>query len=379
MYGKDAAGYGTTNALLAMACVAALFWFVRELTDRPAFACAAASLFALWHLRPAPFNTFLWLAGLASFCIMLGALLPGRRLLPNLLAALVASVAVEELYGSTFLFGESVVRWLPGRTASSMTFFALIALASYARFERLGARRKLAAPSSLDLPATKSTSSAGEASRFTVFWAVVACLATLLALGCYEQAVMIPAALFGVAVAFRMRGFAVRWGWQAAFWSLLIGYLALRYALVPMDASGYQRQQFRTGPGVWISISNLLFPCIFSLHQFATTLESGWFVLMFTQTYQTLWTTMGNVAVAAVARRKLALVLVGWVLSVLTFLPMAWLKSFYHYYYLPATFRAILAVVLVVIAGELAVIAWSRPGRQAPARLDPAPGSLLRP
>jgi hypothetical protein len=68
MYGKDAAGYGTTNALLAMACVAALFWFVRELTDRPAFACAAASLFALWHLRPAPFNTFLWLAGLASFC-----------------------------------------------------------------------------------------------------------------------------------------------------------------------------------------------------------------------------------------------------------------------------------------------------------------------
>ncbi|RYG37669.1 hypothetical protein EON81_05960, partial [bacterium] len=34
LYGNHAEGYGATNALLAIACIAALFWMLRELTDR---------------------------------------------------------------------------------------------------------------------------------------------------------------------------------------------------------------------------------------------------------------------------------------------------------------------------------------------------------
>jgi hypothetical protein len=379
VYGGNAAGYGATNALLAVGCILALFWFLRELTDRPSFACAGAVVFALWHIRADWFYLWLSWAAIGVYLVPLGALLPGRRVLPNLLAMFVASLAVTEIYGANFGLGVAVIGWLPGRTASTMALFALMALAAYARFERRGSIRESAPPSSLDRPATKSTSATEPAGRANIGWALVACLFGALALGSYEQAVMLPTALFGVAVAFRMRGYRVRWGWQAAFWGLLLGYLALRYALVPADASGYQRQQFRSGPGVWIAVCDVTFPCLLGLWQLPDFREFGWVVLLWNQTYQTIWVTMSNVAGVVAARRRLPLILVGWVLSVLTFLPMAWLKPFGHYYYWPAAFRAILVAALFSVLAELVVSAWSRPARLGPPRLDPAPGSLPHP
>src|SRR5690349_12884450 len=48
-----------------------------------------------------------------------------------------------ELRGMTGLSAR-MIGWLPGRTASVMTVFCLIALAAYARYERTSARRDAA-------------------------------------------------------------------------------------------------------------------------------------------------------------------------------------------------------------------------------------------
>ena len=94
-----------------------------------------------------------------------------------------------------------VVSWIPARTASSMTVFALGAMALYARSLRLGSVRASSLPSPLDPPATKG-SIQSEARATTATWPlfVGSLILFALALGCYEQAVMMP--LLVVIVAF---------------------------------------------------------------------------------------------------------------------------------------------------------------------------------
>jgi hypothetical protein len=379
LYGWNAAGYGATNALLAIGCILMLFWLVRELTDSPLAAGSTAGLFALWHLHFMWFDLIVDHLGVAVLALGIGALLPGRRFWANVVTVLVAEMAVWELSGIQGFSG-AIVYWLPGRTASSMTLFALAAMAAYARFERLGAQRIERPLTPITPQAAKRAPSSPSAARRTCVWAVLACVFAAAALGCYEQAVMLPAALFGVAVAMRMLGFRVRWIWQAPFWGLLVAYIALRHAVVPSSFSGYQMQQFRSGPGVWMSLSELVLPCLGNLQMTWVDVTSiGVASLILVRTYWTLLATAANAAVAFTVKPKLPLFLFGWILSVVTFLPMAWLKPFQHYYYWPMAMRAVLTITLVSLTGSLAITGWSRPARQAPPRLDPAPGSLPRP
>src|SRR5207253_846466 len=123
----------------------------------------------------------------------------------------------------------------PGRTASVMTLFALVAMAAYARYERIGAKQIDATLSPLDPPATKGTQALGKVSRLHFFWPVFAIIAGALAFGSYEQSVMLPATLFGVAMCMRLQRYRVRWAWQVPFWGLLIAYFAVRHAVLPSD------------------------------------------------------------------------------------------------------------------------------------------------
>jgi hypothetical protein len=378
LYGSNGAGYAVTNALLAIAAILMLFWLTRELTDSPAASGAAAGLFALWHLYPPGFDALLSALSYVAFAVLLGAFLPGRRLLACILASLVAFFTIDEL-GGLESFGDTILYWLPGRTASTMTVFALAAMAAYARYERIGAVRKVRAAGPLDQTATKSARVRAVPGSRHSLWAGAACLFLALALGSYEQAVMLPAAMFGVAVYMTMLGYRVRWGVQAAFWGLLVGYLVLRYHLVPMRASGYQLQQFRSGPGVWVSICDFVLPCALPVRQLIQVLDLGWALLVFPKTYQTLLIVFTNVAVAVSVKRRLPLFLVGWILSALVFLPMAWIKPFSHYYYWPMAMRSIMVVALILIVSDLVVSAWSRPALQAPRRSGPAPGLLPHP
>lgn len=381
LYGSQAWGYGLTNVLLCIACTLLLFWYLRELTDRPWLVAGSVALFTCWQA----FETWipLRIAELFTMAVLAGGLLRhGKRVSLWVPAALVAWEVVLQIQ-ITQPLGSTTIEWLPGRTATVMAFFALAATTAYARYERLTAVRSEAVPTPLDPPATRSTKAprAGHGSPFAVGWAILSVVCLWLALASYEQAVMVPAILLATAVCLRWQGFRVRWGWQAIYWLSLGGYLVLRHQMVPSDASTYQLQQFRTGPGVWLSLATYSFPCLFSIPTIP-----GWFdqmpmIFFIAEPWRTIASFGSDVATFMQGRlsRQCIFLASGWGMALIAYLPMAWLKQFGHYHYWPEAFKALFVASLAWLAWDLALTGWSPQTRQAPPRRDPAPGSLPRP
>lgn len=383
----NAAGFGLVNALLCALSVCALFWLVRELTDNPLFTALATLFFALWNLDWAGLSVLQRAMAYAVWLLPLALFLPNRDPKKVLGAMLVAWFLIPDIDGVSSLYGFTM-GWIPGRTATTMTLFALSAMASYARYERFSppALRPL---DSTDLPSTKSARHVQAPSRWHWLWAAAACAFLALALGSYEQAVMVPALLVGVGIWFALTGRRVRWGWQAAFWAVLIAYAVLRHAVLPQGVSQYQSQQFRSGPGVWLELGGWVLPCyrevrdlvlLFQADVFASMLEN-FLVLAWTlgsHLAKMAWSVVANAAAYAAMARRLPAALGGYAMSFVAFLPMAWLHRFDHYYYLPMALRSIYVVGMLAIVYQMAVIALSPRSIQAPPRSDPAPGSLPR-
>ncbi len=377
LYGDQAWGYGLTNVLLCVACVLLLFWFLREATDSPIYATAGSLLFASWHGWQPRWD--LVCLGLSGVALAAGIRRHGTAIRGYVPALLVLAYLPVELFGRTGLHYR-MVGWIPGRTASVMTVFALIAMAAYARYERTSASRLApAAPGPLDPPATRSFTVATGPARGASLWLGLAVLASALAMGAYEQAVMLPAALLGVAVLFSWQRYQVRWGAQILFWGVLLGYLFLRWKLLPADTSGYQKQQLRDGPGVWISVLDYVMPNLSSLIALDGMVSAGPLILMTSGPYQMLLGLASNAWAFFEARRAWRFAVAGWGLSILAFLPMAWVKHFDHYEYWPMALRAMAVVALAKVALDLFLSACSPPTVQAPPRSSPAPGSLPRP
>lgn len=385
VYGADAGGYGATQALIAILCVLALHWFVRELwADWPA--CFAASLFAIWHLDwGVPLSSIVPYLAAVVFLVALFRRLAmpvfraGTSEVENrgswrnvtwevFLGPMALFLLSSELGGHQLRF--RMIEWLPGRTASVMTLFGLLSLAAYARFERLTAKEVERSPSPYDLPATKSTGVWKQPPRHPWLWALLSCVCLALALGSYEQAVMLPSLLLGVAVVQRLRGSPPKWIWQAAFWGILVGYLVLRRTLVSSEVSGYQAQQFRDGPGVWLAISDYLLPAWRPLQFVLTSLDAGIGILFLPAIYLAVLSVGGNLAAVPILKgsRVGAIGLGGFVLSVLAFLPMAWLKHFDHYHYLPLALRTIFVVALGTASATFCLRALSPPAVLTPGR-----------
>lgn len=333
LYGSAAWGYGLTNALLAAACVLLLAWFVVEVTAKPGWAVASSALFALWTVG-APMDAALawapWiaLAGFAAYRLRRDGTIPLKPVLA--LTCLLVAAAWEA--GGFQALRFRMIDWLPGRTASTMTVFALFALGAYAR--------------SLDLHA-------GVERRA---WQCAAVLGLALALGSYEQAVMLPAAFLALwAVAGRGRPGGSPWV-HAAFWSVLAGYIALRVAVLPGGESTYQAQQLRDGTTAWLSAGEYVFPPIFTLHQWGASWDLGFAVLLVPALYEAagllvaMTVAYGLALFAKPSVRRAALA--GWALSWISFLPMAWVKPFEHYHFWPMAMRALLAVACVALAVE---------------------------
>jgi hypothetical protein len=383
LYGDNAEGYGRTNALFAIACVLLLFWFLREITNKPAMSAASAVLFSLWlsNLFFENISALFWMLGVVGLVL---SLLPGRKFTNGLIAFLTAGYASAEIYafhtnqeiGSLNYF---MVGWLPGRTASVMTVFALIAMASYARYERMSSEMIPVELGPQDPPATKSTTLREVKAKWAWVWIGLAAIATALALGTYEQAVMLPAALFGVAVSMRLQRYKVRWLWHILFWGLLFAYLMLRRHLLPPGTSDYQKQQMRFSGSVYWSIMDYAFPFASILWQALANADMGFGMIFGITFWPSILLTVQNIVGFVAARRKWVFALTGWALSLITFLPMAWLKPFEHYHFWPMAMRSLFAVTMAWVAIETFVTAASRPALQAPVRLDPAPGSLPRP
>ena len=382
LYGNNSAGYAWTNAGLASLCVVALFWLLRELTDRPIFALVGALLFAFWQ---SPWQTPLngpygplHLAACATLAV--GAWRHGRNVRLYLPAVLV-------LYGLSDLLTPlqdvrgTVIGWLPGRTASTMTLFALLAMAAYARYERKGGTVAQPAPiTPLTPPATKSTRQTRASNSVRWPWAILGVLFAAASFASYEQAVMLPACLLAVAVTMRLQGYRPNWYWQAAFWGLILGYLEVRHQVIPPGSSQYQQQQIkRSFEQPLLDISNFAFPPIASIPNIAIQLSSGPYILLDLDVWATAiwWVATGTTYYQL--KREWKLGLAGWGMAIVAFLPMAFLHIFTHYYYWPLALRTLLAVAAGSVAWQLVSIAWRPPERQAPVRPDPAPGSLPHP
>lgn len=384
LFGTNTAGYGWTNALLCALCVIAAFWFFRELADRVWLATASAVLFALWTVDRTYLlaNLLSWVPWIILAAGTVAALRYGRRDIAALGGPLAAALTLDFFARETvgiFPLAGRVVTWLPGRTATTMTLFVFIALAAYARYERLSAARSRPQPTPLDRPATKSTVIAKLTGPIAAVWVAVSAVGLALALGAYEQAVMVPALLLGVALTMRWQGYVVRWWPQAIFWGLLLGYLVLRARLVPTEASGYQLQQFRSSVSVIWSIMDYAFPALGPLSVIRETLGVGPAIYLTATPYRVVWFLASNVVAYVEARRDWVFALAGLAMSTLAFLPMAWLKHFEHYHYLPMALRSLFVVTLGGVGVQLAINAVAPPAIPAPPRPRPAPGSLPRP
>ena len=377
LWGNAAAGYGFTNALLCFACVLALFWALREITDRPWPTASAAVVFSLWHVGP--IGRIAELVGdLAWATLVVGAIRhrkDGRRYVPAVLTLFALS---SELFPIRPL-GARMLDWIPGRTASTMTLFALLAIAAYARFERL---RRPPAPPAATTPETPPATRSAVASRAPGRagpWAVVAVVATALALGAYEQAAMLPAVLVVVALALRAGGARPAWPLHAAFWGLLAVYAGLRWELLPHTVSSYQHQQYSSVRTAFWMEMEYVYPPLAGLFGIPETLSAGWLMLLNLETSLPVVRAVALTTGFWQARKEATLAIVGWAGSAVAYLPMAAFKLFEHYHYWPMAMRSALVVAIGAAGLRLAATAWCPPARPAPPRPRPAPGSLPRP
>ena len=386
LWGGNAAGYGLTNALLCFACVLLLFWLLREVTDRPAPSAAGALVFALWHVGPVGRLSDL-VAGFAWATLVVGVLRHRRAWRRYLPAFLVLLALANEILPIRNLAGR-MIDWIPGRTASTMTLFALLAMAAYARGERLRLPvAEASEPTPETPPATRNTEVVRTPGAAWP-WIAVSVVATALALGSYEQAVMLPALLLLVRFVVRRGTPRPRlslprsggtWIPHLAFWGLLVVYAGLRWRLLPHLASGYQRQQFSSFGTALRMESEYLFPPLFALARLPGMLSEGALMLLTPAPYAILGETAVTLVGYVAAGRERALALLGYLGSAIAFLPMSAFKLFEHYHYLPMALRSAFVVAMGAVALRLALTAWSPRETSAPRRLHPAPGSLPRP
>lgn len=398
LHGSNPAGFGLTNALLCFACTMALYWFVSEWRRSTSLAVLSAWLFTLWQIGGFGFESLALIV--LPILALAGIIARPKNWGPIAGAFLLTYYAAVELTGVAGVFGGrnisgDTLGWVPGRTATSMTLFCLLALAAYFRFERLGAEREVTdVVTATDLPATRTS----EAKRDPVSkpgWLIAAFGFYLLALGAYEQAVMLPFVLIPLGWLWKSEGYRLRWITQLGFWAGLVLYAVMRSQLLPVKPSGYQLQQFRTGPGVYQVLVSYLIPGLNALPPLQTSLSFGldnllnsqpWMLVLAFACNGSLFVIAflmsrakkaGTATVLQKATAPLFAVFAASVLaSVLAFAPIAFLHSFGHYHYWPMALRAIGVIVLMQYAIRYAISAVSHRPIQAPQRSHPAPGSL---
>ncbi len=374
----DAAAFGLTNATLCCLCALGVYWLAWEMTQSMAKALMTQALFVLWTVGTSvPLIEYL---PYAVCLVVLGRMIAERQVRRDQVLVALASVFVPTLFfAQDGKFSADTLAWIPGRTATTMTVFCLISLAAYVRFERFGASRAAEAPpSATDVPATRSSVQRGFEPRAVWGWFGVSLVSAALAMGAYEQAVMIPFVVFGLGLWLRGQGVLTRFSLQMAFWFVLLAYVIVRLQYVPLKPSGYQSQQFRNGPGVLISMLNYVCPAGLSFHTVWLTLSSGLLMLLTSSPYVPALFGLGNIAfwvrLKAAGKPLAILVFCG----AIAYLPMAFLHQFGHYHYWPGAFMALFAVLAFEQFWKVFLTAVSPRALQAPPRSSRAPGSLPR-
>lgn len=376
----NGSAFGLTNAILCFLSVLGLYWLVCELRRNVIEAVAVSWLWASWLLNGWFLGRWwMWVAQAIPWLILAGVaarMVADKKWRWSSIWVIFASfyVTLQLLPGYPSLSAHTL-SWLPGRTATTMTVFAFVAFAAYVRYERLKGREVTAVPGPLDPPATRSATEVAQPKN-SVGWLLLSYVATALALGSYEQAVMIPLAMFLLGVWLRVEGYKARFANHIWFWALLIAYVIYRIQIIPPQASGYQKQQFRDGPGVLLDLFSYVFPGGLSFRAAITALSSGPFILLSETVWSNVSFTISNIATWWTLRKQWILPALCILLGVVLFGPMAFLKQFGHYHFMPSAFMAMGVVMMVVNVYKVAFTAMLPQAIQAPQRSDRAPGSL---
>lgn len=333
LFGNDLNKYKIQNWVIALACSFGLLWFVWELFRLPWLALGSSVLFAAWQSGVENWLPIEWLALAIAVVIAIYGIVFGRpsRFAWVLVAGAIAYLGREfalvlqaaDIGGRTFDY--RTIAWPVGRTATLMTFFALISLAAYCRFERNRCN-----------------------------WASLgALLALALAFCSYEQAVVIPALHLACAIALRVQGVAVRWAWHIFPWAILALYASLHLTYLQVD-SKYRMQAARGYFGGIRDIVVWLFPSYFGFRFINQVFDPNISIAVFA--LERYWKALADVAAnifgLVVARKKWVYTGFGLLAAVGSYAPMAFQHPFSHYFHLPLAMRAIFVASLSWICFE---------------------------
>jgi hypothetical protein len=183
-------------------------------------------------------------------------------------------------------------------------------------------------------------------------WLVLGGALYLLALGSYEQPVMLVAVV-GALAFWRRRELGRSGAHGRSLWRRLCAVLvfALRFALLPAEPTTYQRQQLRSslsGP-VFTYLTELLPPV--GQWQYWRAVGTHLEVLLVDKTgWDHLVGTLLYLGVLAAVLRWRGLLGGAWLWHALAFLPMAFLHFFEHYMYLPQLGKTLFDVGLIAWA-----------------------------
>ncbi|MCW5937574.1 MAG: hypothetical protein KIT11_09745 [Fimbriimonadaceae bacterium] len=344
--------FARTNAVSAAVAVFLVYLVTSLITTQRNVGLFATGVFTFW-LSPLDLSLLQNWGGSLAVAVAIGLIGRGTSLLKSFKWAGATLFVVLMTMPEANLY-QGVVNWIPGRTASLATVMALGALA----IVLTGARKE--SP--------------------VIVWSLLTFLCSLLALLCYEQAVAIPivCALWISAskgTTLMKRGLVL-----GGLLSLAV-YIFARLAFVPTAISTYQGQQLRSVEGTVRNILDTLVPGFTESNRIAATLDLLPSLLLTGQWWISLAAMLAPFAGLALIAEQRGLKEAGafYLAFVVTFLPVAFLKFFDHYYFMPLAFKAMFVAWFGLLLWRSVVNEWKRPRVAAPLRFRPAPGSLQRP
>ncbi|MEN3001396.1 MAG: hypothetical protein ABDI19_06095 [Armatimonadota bacterium] len=329
LWGRNLLRYKWLNGLLSLACALMLVAWVWELSRSRPLALLTGFIFTGWQtglLQGLP-AWLLWGAALASVGLswrLLGdwrvALIPGcfvlvlgRELgfIPNL----------PDLHQASFDY--RAVGWIPGRTVTLMTLFALLSLWAYCRLCWRGGWG----------------------------WGVLSLIGFAGALGSHEQAVVLPVLMAACGLAIRAKG--GRFAWLPIAFSLILLelYLWFYLATIPFHTD-YHQQRLRRFYSLGESLTYWLLPPLSGVWSQLSLLRDAPAAILMPAFWLAWLVLLVYLVVWRHAWRE-PFVWLGLIGSTLAYLPLAPVIPLMHYYYLPATFRALwIAQLLLCLRAE---------------------------
>jgi hypothetical protein len=220
-------------------------------------------------------------------------------------------------------FGYRTMGWPPGRTATLFGLFALLCLWGYCAWER----------------------------RHLARWLALSAIGFVGAFMSYEQAVMLPAALFACAVFLKIKGLRVHWLVHVVAWGLMASYAWWHFTYLPIETRYATQHSSSVGSGIR-SLALWLFPGYGSIFELSNLVDPsiGLFALLMASFWIAFSLLVSNAATWIAARREWQVLLLGLLCSAIVFAPMAFQLRLTHYFYLPLAFRSIFVAGLTLFA-----------------------------